>query len=162
MRLQGGDLVGGRRVDILGHAAECQEVLALAPERTEFRERIEKISAAPDPSLAETARATDLLADVSREWIRRFNAEHNTWEKKGELERENYTTHTDAGYEVMVRVGEAMEQMNAFYRQFFGYGLSKGQKVPHISVHVFAKRDDYLKLGSGPPKKWSGGRGTTP
>jgi tetratricopeptide (TPR) repeat protein len=138
-----------------------QLLLALDPEREESRAAIERISAAPDPSLAETARARDLFEGVSEEWMRKFDAEHASWDRPGLLERENYVTRTDAGYAVMARAAEAMEQMNAFYREFFRYGTADdGRSVPRIELHIFKSRDEYLKLGSGPPAEWSGGQFT--
>jgi tetratricopeptide (TPR) repeat protein len=137
-----------------------QEVLALDPERGDAQRAIEEISAAPDPSLAATAKPKDLLADVSKTWIDAFDAQHATWDTRAKLVRENYTTYTDAGYEVMVRCAEAMEHMNAFYRQFFHYGVDDGKKVPHIDLNIFAQRDTYLHRGIGPPVDWSKGHFT--
>ncbi len=138
-----------------------QQILALDPERTESHAAIEKISSAPDPSLAETAKPRDLLADVSVEWMKEHDAKHKTWKDRAKLERENYVTVTDAGYEVLVRAGEAMEQMNAFYRQFFRYGTKEDKRsVSRIELRIFKDRDEYLKLGSGPPADWSGGQFT--
>ena len=136
-------------------------LLALDPDRAASEEAIHRISAAPDPSLAETAKPKDLLADVSEEWIHAHDAQHNTWETRDELKRDNYTTTTDSGYAVLVRAGEAMEQMNAFYRQSFRYGGPDDKhKVSRIEVHIFKTRDEYLKLGTGPPVEWSGGQFT--
>ncbi len=138
-----------------------QEILALDPERADSAAAIERISAAPDPSLAETAKPVDLLADVSEEWIRKHDQKHESWKERAKLEREHYITYTNAGYEVLVRAGEAMEQMNAFYREFFNYGTAEdGKSVGRIDLHIFKSREEYLKLGKGPPVKWSGGHFT--
>ncbi|MCZ6574044.1 MAG: hypothetical protein O7C98_12875, partial [Planctomycetota bacterium] len=138
-----------------------QEILALDPEHEESRAAIERISAAPDPSLAETAKAKDPFADVSEEWIRKHDARNGTWKQRAKLKGEHYTIHTDAGYKVLVLAAEAMEQMNAFYRRFFRHGTEKKPKtVPRIDVNIFKDRDEYLKLGIGPPIKWSGGHFT--
>ncbi len=138
-----------------------QQILALDPERVESELAIQRISALPDPSLAETAKPKDLLADVSEEWIRDHDAKHKTWKTRAKLERENYVTYTDAGYEVLARSAEAMEQMNAFYRLFFKYGSPDNPRsVPRIELHIFRTRDEYLKLGAGPPLDWSGGQFT--
>ena len=138
-----------------------KEILALDPENVESLTSIERIASAPDPSLAEDAKPKDLLADVSEEWILEHDATHDTWDKRAILERDNYFTHTDAGYEVLVRAGEAMEQMNAFYRVFFQYGTEEdGRSVPRIEIHIFQTRDEYLELGIGPPVEWSGGHFT--
>jgi len=138
-----------------------KEILALDSERTSSETAIERIAAAPDPSLAEFAKPVDLFADVSEEWIAEFDAEHATWDERAELERENYTTETNAGYRVLLTAAEAMEQMNAFYRQFFRYATEEdGGSVPRIDLRIFKTRDEYLELGEGPPVEWSGGHFT--
>jgi len=145
------------------HAAitVLKTVLALDPLDLAAQAAIERIAARPDPSLAADAKPNDLFADVSREWIDAHDKEHATWDTRAKLERENYTTHTDAGYEVLVRAAEAMEQMNAFYRRFFRYGTEEdGRSVPRIDLHIFKDRDEYLTLGKGPPIEWSGGHFT--
>ena len=137
------------------------EILALDPEHGPSLEAVERISSIPDPSLAEHAKPVDLLADVSAEWIREFDAEHSDWDSRADLERENYRTYTDAGYEVLVRCAEAMDQMNAFYRVFFEYGTKEhGGSVPRIDLNIFKSRDEYLERGIGPPVEWSGGHFT--
>ena len=145
------------------HAAirTYKKILSLDPEHDESREAIERIAATPDPSLAGDAKPKDLFEDVSREWIAEFDAAHAEWSERGQLKRKNYVTHTDAGYEIMVRSGEAMEQMNAFYRQFFRFGTEEhGGSVPRIDLRIFATRDEYLELGTGPPVEWSAGQFT--
>ncbi len=138
-----------------------KRILAIEPENDESKLAIERIASTPDPSLAADAKPRDLFADVSEEWILEHDAQHATWEKRAKLERENYDTYTNAGYEVLVRSGEAMEQMNAFYRQFFRYGTEEdGKTVPRIGLNIFKTRDEYLKLGIGPPVEWSGGHFT--
>ncbi len=138
-----------------------KQILALDPENPESQAAIERIAAAPDPSLAADAKPKDLFADVSDEWIREHDEQHDTWERRAILERENYTTYSDAGYEVLVRAGEAMEQMNAFYREFFRYGTEEdGHSVPKIGLNIFKTRDEYLEFGIGPPVEWSGGHFT--
>lgn len=136
-------------------------ILALDPEYAASQAAIDRISSLPDPSLAGDAKPKDLLADVSAEWIRDFDAKHATWDDRAKLERENYTTYTNAGYEVLVRAAEAMEQMNRFYRVFFQYGTPEDHKsVSRINLNIFKLRDEYLTLGEGPPVKWSGGHFT--
>lgn len=139
-----------------------REILAIAPEDEEAERRIERIASRPDPSLADAAKPRDLLADVSEEWIREFDAKHSEWKNAAVLEREHYVTKTDAGYEVLVRAAEAMEQINRFYRIFFRYGdgVHDKRKVPRITLHIFKNRDEYLTLGIGPPVEWSGGHFT--
>ncbi len=145
------------------HAAirTYKKILSLEPEHDASREAIERIASSPDPSLAGDAKPKDLFEDVSQEWIAEFDAEHSEWKTRGQLERDNYVTHTNAGYEIMVRSAEAMEQMNAFYRQFFKYGTEEhGGSVPRIDLRIFATRDEYLELGTGPPVEWSAGQFT--
>ncbi len=138
-----------------------KQVLALDPENLEAQAAIERIASLPDPSLAGDAKPKDLFEDVSDEWIREHDEAHSTWDSRATLERENYFTYTDAGYEVLVRAGEAMEQMNSFYREFFRYGTEEdGKSVPRIGLNIFKNRDEYLKLGIGPPVEWSGGHFT--
>lgn len=136
-----------------------KEILALDPEYAPSQAAIERLAAAPDPSLAADAKPVDLLAGVSEEWIREHDAKTRDWREHAKLERENYVTHTNAGYEVLVRCAEAMEQMNAFYRVFFGY-KTDGGSVGRIDLNIFRTRDEYLKLGIGPPVEWSGGHFT--
>jgi Tfp pilus assembly protein PilF len=134
-----------------------KEVLALDPENAESAAAIERIASAPDPSLAGDAKPKDLLADVDAEWIAEHDAAHAEWKTRASLERENYLTETDAGYEVLVYASEAMEQMNAFYRQFFQYGTEEdGRNPSRIRLLIFRDKDEYMKLGSGPPE-WSAG-----
>ncbi len=141
--------------------AAYRSALALDPERAELRSAIERLAAAPDPSLAENARPRDLLEGISAEWIAEHDQEHGTWEERARLERENYVTETDAGYEVLVLAAEAMEQMNAFYRRFFRYGYGEDKRSPsRIALRIFRTRDEYLELGEGPPVEWSGGHFT--
>ncbi|HET6204628.1 MAG TPA: hypothetical protein VFI25_17685 [Planctomycetota bacterium] len=138
-----------------------KQMLALDPELESSRAAIQRLASAPDPSLAPDAKPKDLLEGVSREWIREHDEKHGNWEEKAVLERSNYVTETDAGYEALVRAAEAMEHMNAFYRAFFRYGTPESRKsVPRIVLRIFRNRDEYLKLGSGPPVEWSGGQFT--
>ena len=138
-----------------------QEILALDPESEATQAAIERISAAPDPSLAATAKPKDLMADISVEWVREHDAEHREWKQAATTKREHYVTKTNAGYEVLVRAAEAMEQMNSFYRRFFEYGYGDDNRsVSRITLHIFKNRDEYLTLGIGPPVEWSGGHFT--
>ncbi|HVS19230.1 MAG TPA: hypothetical protein VMT18_11565, partial [Planctomycetota bacterium] len=136
-----------------------KEILALDPEFAPSQAAIERLAAAPDPSLAADAKPVDLLAGVSEEWIREHDDKTREWKARAKLERENYVTQTNAGYEVLLRCAEAMEQMNAFYRVFFGY-KTEGGSVGRIDLNIFRTRDEYLKLGMGPPVEWSGGHFT--
>jgi hypothetical protein len=129
-------------------------VLALAPERTECQENILRIAALPDPSLADSAQDKDLLANVSEQWIKWFNKKHSDWDERAHLEKENYTTFTNAGYEVLLRTAETMENVNSFYRKFFNYGTPENDKaVPRIHLYIFKSYEDYHNVR----RDWSGG-----
>ena len=144
-----------------GAIAVHRRMLALDPEDTTSLAAIARMAAVPDPSLAAAASAPDLLAGLSREFLDEHDAAHATWPERAVLERDNYVTHTDAGYVVMVRASEAMEQMSAFYKRFFRYGTPEdGNSVPRIDLRIFANKDEYLELGSGPPVEWSAGQFT--
>lgn len=147
--------------DVRPHSAirVHKEILALDPEYAPSQAAIERLAAAPDPSLAADAKPVDLLAGVSEEWIREHDAKTRDWSGRAKLERENYVTYTNAGYEVLVRCAEAMEQMNAFYRVFFDHATD-GESIGRIDLNIFRTRDEYLKLGQGPPVEWSGGHYT--
>lgn len=137
-----------------------QEILALDPEREASRKKIEEISAAPDPTLASTAKPKDLLDGISQEWIRKHDQKHGDWKNRAKMEKPNYITETDAGYEVLIRTAEAMEQMNAFYREWFQYGTREHPgSVSRIFVKIFKDRDGYLTQGSS-PVEWSAGQFT--
>jgi len=134
-----------------------KQALALDPDRADIAGTIERIAAAPDPSLAEDASPRDLLEGVSAEWIAEFDKKHYEWSDRYIIEKPNYKTQTDAGYEVAVRTAEAMEQMNSFYRVFFRYGAEGDKRSPSkIEVNIFKTRSEYTK----DPKDWSGGHYT--
>lgn len=135
-----------------------KEILVLDAENQASQEAIDRLASLPDPSLAADAKQVDLLEGVSAEFLAEFDAEHSEWKSRAKLERKNYVTHTNAGYEVLLRAAEAMEQMNAFYRRFFGLKQDKG--VSRIDLHIFKNRDEYLEKGIGPPVEWSGGHFT--
>lgn len=144
-----------------GAIAVHKRILALDPEQAPSSAAIERLSSAPDPSLAGEAKPKDLLAGVDAEWLRKHDEKHSDWQDAAEFERPNYVTVTNGGYEVGVRAAEAMEQMSAFYRVFFAHGTPEhGGSVPRIRVHIFKTRAEYLKLGIGPPTEWSGGHFT--
>ncbi len=141
--------------------AAHREILALDPENGASRAAIEKLASAPDPSLAENARPADLLAGISDEWIAEHDRSHADWDHRATLEHEHYVTHTDAGYAVLVRAAEAMDQMSDFYREFFAFGKGGDKRqAPRIELRIFKDQQEYLELGSGPPVKWSGGQFT--
>ncbi|HEX6883902.1 MAG TPA: hypothetical protein VF530_11020, partial [Planctomycetota bacterium] len=134
-----------------------KSALALDPDRADLTATIERIAAAPDPSLAENARPKDLLEGVSAEWIAEFDQKHLDWKDRAILEKPNYRTQTNCGYSVLVRTAEAMEQMNAFYRIFFRYGAEGDKRgVSRIDVNIYKTREEYTQ----DPNDWSGGHFT--
>ncbi len=138
-----------------------KRILSLSPDRVESLETIEQLASAPDPSLAEDAKAKDLFEGITEEFVSEHDAEHREWSDRAKLERSNYRTQTNAGYRVMITAAEAMEQMNAFYRVFFDYGIGKSAgSVSRIELLIFKNRDEYLEKGTGPPADWSGGQFT--
>ena len=139
-----------------------QEILALDPERAGVQEAIERISSAPDPSLAATAKPKDLMEDVSEEWVREHDAKHRDWKKAAETTRDNYVTKTNAGYEVLVRAAEAMEQMNAFYRQFFRFGHGRVRRVRSPASASTSSRTGTSTSPSASVRRSSGRAGTSP
>ncbi|MEZ5975241.1 MAG: hypothetical protein R3E96_10485 [Planctomycetota bacterium] len=137
-----------------------QRLLALDPENAEAQAAIERLASAPDPSLAPYATARDPFEGIDQAWIDAFDEQHNTWEEAAREERDNYITITDTGYKNLIRTADAMEQVNAFYREFFRYGgPDDGRNVSRITVHLFKDKDEYLKKGFS-PVEWSAGHFT--
>lgn len=138
------------------------QILAMSPEQSECREAIERIASAPDPSLADSAREKDLLADVSETWIKDHDKKHSDWKDRVKLERANYTTVTNAGYEVLVRTAEVTENANIFFRNFFNFGTDEHPgTVPRLELWIFKSKEDYQKFGSS-TKDWTRGVFTGP
>ena len=136
--------------------AVWREVLALDPEHEAALLAVERISALPDPSLAENSSGIDLFEDVSDEWIRKHDEKHDDWKSRAKYKSEFYTVYTDAGYKIMVQAATAMDQMHLFYKKFF----SVDGNVSRIDLNIFGTRAGYLKKGIGPPVEWSGGHFT--
>ncbi|MCP5021958.1 MAG: hypothetical protein GY930_09270 [bacterium] len=137
-----------------------KRMLALDPQNKVAEEAVERIASAPDPSLAPHATPVDLFEGVDQAFIDEFDAAHNTWDTAAREEREHYITITDTGYKNLIRTAEAMEQVNTFYREFFGYGgADDSRSVPRITVHLFKDKDEYLERGFN-PVEWSGGHFT--
>ena len=137
-----------------------KQLLAIAPRDERALSGVERVTSQPDPSLAGDARTKDLLEGISADWIADHDSEHLEWKERAKAEREHYITETNAGYEVLARTAEAMEQANTFYREFFQYGGGGDKRtVPRIAVKIFKNREEYLELGSS-PAEWSGGQFT--
>lgn len=141
--------------------AILEEILHIDPENPEALARMEDISrtGGADVAKEDLFAGSDPLAGADPEWIAAENAKHLEWPDAWVEETPNYRIRTNAGYLVLKTSGIAMEQMNVAYRRFFRYKLD-GDPTPRINVHIFKTRDEYLKLGQGPPVEWSGGHFT--
>lgn len=138
-----------------------EEILHVLPEDPETVARIEEIrrTGGADVATEDLFAGSDPLAGADPEWIAAEDAKRLDWKDAWVEETPNYRIRTNAGYLVMKTAGIAMEQMNQAYRHFFRYRLD-GDPTPRIDVHIFKTRDEYLKLGKGPPVEWSGGHFT--
>ena len=141
--------------------AILEEILHIQPENPEALARLEEISrtGGADVAKEDLFAGSDPLAGADPEWVAAENEKHKEWPEAWVEETPNYRIRTNAGYLVMKTAGIAMEQMNLAYRRFFRYKLD-GDPTPRINVHIFKTRDEYLKLGQGPPVDWSGGHFT--
>ncbi|HRV82116.1 MAG TPA: hypothetical protein P5218_11800, partial [Planctomycetota bacterium] len=137
-----------------------KRLLSLDPENQAASDAIERIASAPDPALAPHATPRDPFEGIDQAFLDDFDAKHNTWETAAKEERDHYITITDTGYKNLIRTADAMEQVNAFYREFFRYGGAGDERtVPRITVHLFQNKDEYLTKGFH-PVEWSAGHFT--
>ncbi|MFT7517580.1 MAG: tetratricopeptide (TPR) repeat protein [Myxococcota bacterium] len=138
-----------------------QEILHINPQSKGAQQRLKEIErgGGADTATVDLFAGTDPTAGVDSEWIDENNAKHSEWKDRWHDETEHYRVHTNAGYLVLKTAGIAMDQMNLAYRKFFHY-QEDGGSVPKIDVNVFKSRDEYLKLGQGPPVEWSAGHFT--
>jgi tetratricopeptide (TPR) repeat protein len=141
--------------------AILEEILHILPEDGEALARIDEIrrTGGQDVATEDTFAGSDPLAAADPEWVAAEDAKHLEWANSWIEETPNYRIRTNAGFLVLKTAGIAMEQMNQAYRRFFRYKLD-GDPTPRINVHIFKTRDEYLKLGQGPPIKWSAGHFT--
>jgi len=138
-----------------------EEILHVDPYDIAARKRIKSIRREGGKDLAteDIYGGVDPTFGVDPEWIAEEDLKHSTWETAWTKDGENYRYKTDAGFLILQTASIAMEQMNHAYRKFFRY-KEDGDPTPKISVHVFKSREEYLKLGQGPPVEWSGGHFT--
>ena len=141
--------------------ALVEEVLHILPRDAEAQRRLKEIrrTGGADVATEDLYAGADPALGADPEWIAEFDAEHASWDGKASKESDNYIIHTDAGYMVLQTAAIAMEQMNQAYRVFFRY-MEDGGPTPRIDVNIFKDRDEYLKLGKGPPVEWSAGHFT--
>jgi Tfp pilus assembly protein PilF len=137
-----------------------KRLLSLDPLNEATAAAIERIASAPDPALAPHATPRDPFAGIDQSFLDEFDAQHSDWDNAAKEVREHYITITDTGYKNLIRTADAMEQVNTFYREFFGYGGAGDERtVPRITVHLFKDKDEYLKRGFS-PVEWSAGHFT--
>jgi tetratricopeptide (TPR) repeat protein len=138
-----------------------QEILHIDPLLKSGISRLKEIerNGGADTATVDIYAGSDPTAGVDSEWLEENNKKHSEWKTRWHHETEHYRVHTNAGYLVLMTAGIAMDQMNLAYRKFFHY-QEDGGSVPKIDVNVFKNRDEYLKLGQGPPVEWSAGHFT--
>ncbi len=78
----------------------------------------------------------------SPEEAARIDAEHSRWEDAHLVEGPNYRVRTNMGIEMARSVSESMEQINAFYREFYGYRTRK-KSMRSCEVRLYARRSDF-------------------
>jgi len=141
--------------------AVLDEVLHIDPHNADARKRRKEIQreGGADVATEDMFAGSDPTAGVDPEWIADEDAKHTEWDKAWRKETEHYRIRTNAGYLVLQTAGIAMDQMNMAYRRFF-HNKEDGSATPKIDVHVFKNRDEYLKMGQGPPVEWSAGHFT--
>ena len=78
----------------------------------------------------------------SPEELARLEGQHARWEDAFVVKGPNYRVRTNMGLEIAHSVAESMEQINSFYRQFYGY-KTRGQSMRTCEVRVYATREDF-------------------
>lgn len=74
--------------------------------------------------------------------VARLDAKHATWEDAHEVKGKHYTVKTNMSIEMAEAILDAMEQMNAFYRQVFGY-KQRGGTMRRCVLRVYATRAEF-------------------
>ena len=144
--------------DWLGALDVFQQLLQVAPGHPEAVAAIQQIrtSGGREVAVEDVYAGSDPTAGMSEDELAALDREHADWDKAWTDQSDNYRYRTNAGFLVLKTARIAMEQMNAFYRRFFHF-MEDGGKTPAIEIRIFKDRDEYLKLGQGPPQPWSGG-----
>lgn len=86
------------------------------------------------------------------EQVAKEDKKHETWDKAYELKGDQYTVKTNMGLEFGESVASAMEQMNRFYRKFFG--VKPRGDTARCTVNIYRERpefDMYEKGEEGSP-----------
>ncbi|MFY9344704.1 MAG: hypothetical protein WAT39_19590 [Planctomycetota bacterium] len=144
--------------DWLGALDVFEHLLLIAPEHPDALAAIQQIRSTGGREVAveDVYAGGDPTGGLSEDELAKLDAEHADWDKAFTDKSDNYTYRTNAGFLVLKTSRIAMEQMNGFYRRFFHF-MEDGGKTPAIEIRIFKNRDEYLKLGAGPPQPWSGG-----
>jgi len=147
-----------RSKDLLGAIEIYQHLLAVVPDHAEARAAIHEIrtKGGREVAVEDVYAGTDPTGGRGEDELAAMDAAHREWDRAYTAETENYRYRTNAGFLVLETSRIAMEQMNRFYRRFFRF-MEDGGPTPKIEIRIFKSRDEYLKLGAGPPVEWSAG-----
>jgi tetratricopeptide (TPR) repeat protein len=147
-----------RKKDLLGALDVFQHLLAVAPDHPDALQALKEIRSKGGREVAveDVYAGTDPTGGMDEAQLAAMDRAHADWEKAYTDESENYAYRTNAGFLVLKTSRIAMEQMNQFYRRFFRF-MEDGGNTPKIEIRIFKSRDEYLKLGQGPPVEWSAG-----
>ncbi|MFO1077605.1 MAG: hypothetical protein U1E73_07750 [Planctomycetota bacterium] len=147
-----------KQKDLLGALDIYQHLLTVAPDDPDGLAAIQQIrtSGGKEVAVEDVYAGTDPTGGISEEERLAMDRAHADWDKAFTDESDNYRYRTNAGFLVLKTSRIAMEQMNRFYRRFFHF-MEDGGNTPKIEIRIFKNRDEYLKLGKGPPVEWSAG-----
>lgn len=147
-----------KKKDLLGALDIYQHLLGVAPEHPEGMSAIQEIrtKGGREVAVEDVYGGTDPTGGMAEAELLAMDREHAEWDKAYTDESDNYRYRTNAGFLVLKTSRIAMEQMNQFYRRFFHF-MEDGGNTPKIEIRIFKNRDEYLKLGQGPPVEWSAG-----
>ncbi|MDO8348825.1 MAG: hypothetical protein Q7T30_01215, partial [Planctomycetota bacterium] len=147
--------------DLLGALDVFAHLLQIAPDHPDALAAIQQIrtTGGREVAVEDVYAGSDPTAGLSEDELQKLDREHAEWDVAFTDQSDNYRYRTDAGFLVLKTARIAMEQMNVFYRRFFHF-MEDGGKTPAIEIRIFKNRDEYLKLGVGPPQPWSGGHFT--
>ncbi len=147
-----------KKKDLLGALDVYHHVLGVAADHPEAVAAIREIRSKGGREVAveDVYAGSDPTGGVGEEELAAMDRAHADWAAAYTDESENYRYRTNAGLLVLKTSRIAMEQMNQFYRRFFRF-MEEGGNTPKIEIRIFKSRDEYLKLGEGPPVEWSAG-----
>ena len=98
-------------------------------------------------------------------WIEAHDAETTRWNRAARMDTAHYRIRTNAGWRMLNGAAQAMEAVNAFYREMWGIVPDpkpsnvdpelRDITVPPIDLNIYADHAEYLKRSGAP--EWSGG-----